>query len=64
MQTEISEGVLCKYCGKMTQMTGTQMCDNCWEIGKRLSVVSIKTLRTILADVRKDVTLRVKRASK
>ena len=27
----------CKYCGELTSMTGTKMCDNCWEMESRMS---------------------------
>ncbi len=28
--------VPCQWCGTETPMTGTKMCDNCWELDKRV----------------------------
>lgn len=27
----------CKWCGKQTPMTGTKMCDMCWELDGRVA---------------------------
>lgn len=28
--------VPCQFCGRPTPMTGTKMCDNCWEVDRRI----------------------------
>jgi hypothetical protein len=32
----MEETVPCKYCNKETSMTGTKLCDNCWELEVRM----------------------------
>jgi hypothetical protein len=40
--------VPCKYCGVATRMTGTQTCDNCWEVACRVRHMPAETLCKIL----------------
>lgn len=35
-QMEGQEKVPCKYCGKPTPMTGTELCDPCWEVESKV----------------------------
>jgi hypothetical protein len=45
----------CKICGVLTPYAGTQLCDNCWEVTKRLDkfVQSPKGVWTIQEAMRK-----------
>lgn len=36
MKHEPIEIVKCKHCGRATTMTGTKMCDGCWELDHRI----------------------------
>jgi hypothetical protein len=36
IRNRISETVPCKTCGTPTPMTGTKLCDPCWELEVRL----------------------------
>lgn len=40
----------CKYCQKPTPMLATKLCDNCWEVERRLTVFlrSSKARRLVL----------------
>jgi len=42
----------CRYCGKPTEMTGTGLCDCCWELERRISE-NIELAEKIIAAVRK-----------
>ena len=46
------EAVNCKACGRLTRMTGTKLCDGCWEV-ERHSVAAMPVLVPILERLRK-----------
>ena len=43
-----AEKVPCKWCGTPTAMLGTEMCDGCWELDRRIGV-NPELARRILA---------------
>ena len=51
-----SDTVPCKFCRKPTKMEGTMMCDNCWEVDKRIDefVESWEGLKRVLRALKKE----------
>lgn len=47
--------VKCKYCGAGTEMEGTRLCDQCWELSSRIERASDDVLVKILEDVKGDL---------
>lgn len=45
--------VPCTYCGTDTTMTGTQLCDRCWELQGRITDVKPSVLWKIIKDVKR-----------
>ncbi len=38
----------CKFCGTGTDMEGTKMCDDCYEVERRVSRMRVEVLKAIL----------------
>lgn len=45
--------VPCKYCTRVTRMTGTRMCNNCWELETRM-LADPASARKILEAIEKE----------
>ena len=47
------EQIECKLCGKMTNMTGTKLCNGCWEVDSRLDIFfqNKKAVRHVLRKI-------------
>lgn len=41
--------VPCRLCGTSTQMRATKLCDNCWELDRRISLANVEVVERILA---------------
>lgn len=39
--------VPCKYCDRITRMTGTRMCNNCWELETRMLADPVTTRKIL-----------------
>lgn len=46
----MSVTVPCMYCGTLTEMIGTQKCDNCWEVSTRIRNMPEIVVRRIIAE--------------
>lgn len=57
------ETVPCRICGNQTPMTGTKLCDRCWELKKRIHADPAIAER-ILLEVFKDRTKNNESTSK
>lgn len=42
----------CNLCEEQEVMLGNSMCENCWEVQKRMNIMSLKTIRRIVKFVK------------
>lgn len=48
-----SDTCKCKYCGNETKMTGTKLCDRCWELETRI-YADLELAKKIIKSVEED----------
>lgn len=48
---QFRETCACKFCGTATPMTGTRMCDRCWELNRRIGSDPALALKILAAHV-------------
>ena len=48
MANSKKETVYCRICGCETKMTGTKLCDSCWELTKHINILINKSPRAAL----------------
>lgn len=51
---EMGQHMPCNYCGSLTRMLGTQICDNCWSLRKKIEK-NPEIARKILLNVLKGI---------
>ena len=48
---EINNMIPCQFCDEPTDYTGTEQCDNCWEVTHRLRTMPLSVIKRILASL-------------